>query len=51
MSETVEPQPKEAKPKQTWNEYRIMRCQKCGAFIGNGGWIPFGKCKQCEEPW
>lgn len=28
-----------------------MRCKKCGAFIGNGGWIPFGKCKRCGENW
>lgn len=28
-----------------------LRCQKCGAFIGNGGWIPFGNCKKCGERW
>lgn len=27
------------------------RCRECGAFIGNGGWIPFGRCKKCGNDW
>lgn len=39
------------KAPRVWNEYGVLRCKKCGAFVGNGGWIPFGTCKQCGEAW
>jgi hypothetical protein len=42
----------EKAPRDEWSRrYSVLRCKTCGCFVGNGGWVPFGKCKKCGENW
>jgi hypothetical protein len=41
----------EKAPSDWSRRYSVLRCKKCGGFVGNGGWVPFGTCKKCGENW